>query len=336
MKKIIALLCIIAMLLCAFASCEEKESGNDESEVFTGDTYSPIERKEIKYEKIGEASVKPENTYKSGDIKEIGVTITGVDESGVLSLKVGKKAALSYKLSPEKPAITAVYWESSNEKIVKVDKDGNILGMAPGCATIACTTVLGFSDTVKVYVYEYQGNEELSNQLVTLLNDARAKALSGSDAAADEGAETAADEGAETTDAAEKTDSAADGETAVADPLAQFKFKTDDISLQHAANQRVYEEACEGKMDSTRPDFYGLGKDRQHTTILTDYDIHTRGSTCLNGIWGEYTAEQVAEILLSSEDSKKMIMDTNYEYISVGCFKNGEVTYWLVMMIIPF
>ena len=109
-----------------------------------------------------------------------------------------------------------------------------------------------------------------------------------------------------------------------------------DIMLKYAVNQRVYEEACEGTMDSARPDFYGIGKDRQHTTVLTDYEIHSRGSTCLNGIWGEYTAEQVAEMLLSSEDSKKAIMNKNYEYIAVGCYKNGEVTYWLVTMIIPF
>ena len=202
--------------------------------------------------------------------------------------------------------------------------------MAPGCATIACTTVLGFSDTVKVLVYEYEGNDELANQLVALLNDARAKELSKA-ATTDAASEDAATEGA----ASEEAASAAEGEEAT-DSLDQYKLKTTDTMLQYAINQRVYEEACEGKMDSTRPDFYGIGKDRQHTTVLTDYEIHSRGSTCLNGIWGEYTAEQVAEILLSSEDSKKAIMNKNYEYIAVGCYKNGEVTYWLVSMIIPF
>lgn len=323
MKKILAVLCAATMVLCAFAACGDKEQTSSGSDVFTGDTYAPINRGDIVYEEIGAASTKPENTYKSGDIKEIGVTIGGADENGNVFLKVGKKLALSHTLLPEKPAITAVYWESSNEKIVKVDKDGQILGMAPGCATIACTTVLGFSDTIKVYVYEYEGNEELSNQLLTLLNDARAAELSA--AAGTDSAESAAADSAESAESGEAADS-----------LAQYKCKTDDIGLQYAVNQRVFEEACEGSMDSTRPNFYGLGDDRQHTTILTDYDIHTRGSTCLNGIWGEYTAEQVAKMLLTSEDTKKMIMDKNYEYMAVGCFKNGEVTYWLVMMIIPF
>lgn len=326
MKKIIALLCILAIVACAFASCGGGETEGTSS--FQGNEYTPIERAEIVYEKIGEPSVKPENTYKAGDIKEIGITIEGAKD-GVLVLKVGKKASLTGKLLPENPAITTVYWESSNEKIVKVDKDGNVLAMAPGCATIACTTVLGFSDTVKVLVYEYEGNDELANQLVALLNDARAKELSKA-ATTDAASEDAATEGA----ASEEAASAAEGEAT--DSLDQYKLKTTDTMLQYAINQRVYEEACEGKMDSTRPDFYGIGKDRQHTTVLTDYEIHSRGSTCLNGIWGEYTAEQVAEILLSSEDSKKAIMNKNYEYIAVGCYKNGEVTYWLVSMIIPF
>ena len=324
MKKIIALLCILAMVACAFVSCGGDDTG---TESFKGTEYEPIKREEIVYEKIGEPSVKPENTYKSGDIKEIGVSIEGA-EDGTLVLKVGKKASLKSKLFPENPAITAVYWESSNEKIVKVDKDGNVLALAPGCATIACTTVLGFSDTVKVLVYEYEGNDELANELITLLNDARAKELSKTTDA--EAPSEAASEDA----TADVSADAATDETA--DSLDQYKLKTDDVMLKYAVNQRVYEEACEGTMDSTRPDFYGIGKDRQHTTVLTDYEIHSRGSTCLNGIWGEYTAEQVAEILLSSEDSKKAIMNKNYEYIGVGCYKNGEVTYWLVTMIIPF
>lgn len=326
MKRVFAVLCAMAMLLCAFTACGDKDSGTTESEVFSGDTYSPMNRKDIVYDKIGEASVKPQNTYKAGDAKEIGVNIVGADENGTISLFVGKKLALSYKLLPEKPAITAVFWESSNEKIVKVDKDGQILAMAPGCATIACTTVLGFSDSVKVYVYEYAGNEKLSNELLTLLNDARVKQLS---ADAENNSSTESGSKPATSDA---TSDAPSGEET---SLDKYKFKTDD-ALQFAVNQRVYEEACEGKMDSTRPNFYGIGDDRQHTTILTDYDIHTRGSTCLNGIWGEYTAEQVAEILLSSDETKSMIMNKTYEYISIGCFKNGEVTYWLVMMIIPF
>ena len=331
MKKIIALLCILAMIACAFVSCGGDNSTGTES--FKGTEYEPIKREEIVYEKIGDPSVKPENTYKSGDIKEIGVSIEGADEDGTLVLKVGKKASLTSKLFPENPAITAVYWESSNEKIVKVDKDGNVLALAPGCATVACTTVLGFSDTVKVLVYEYEGNDELANELITLLNDARAKELSkATDADAPSEGDTS-EEGA----ADASTDASADAATdETADSLDQYKLKTDDIMLKYAVNQRVYEEACEGTMDSARPDFYGIGKDRQHTTVLTDYEIHSRGSTCLNGIWGEYTAEQVAEILLSSEDSKKAIMNKNYEYIGVGCYKNGEVTYWLVTMIIPF
>ena len=333
MKKIIALLCILAIVACVFVSCGGGDTEGTAS--FKGNEYEPIKREEIVYEKIGEPSVKPENTYKAGDIKEIGITIEGAGEEGTLVLKVGKKASLTGKLFPENPAITAVYWESSNEKIVKVDKDGNVLALAPGCATIACTTVLGFSDTVKVLVYEYEGNDELANELITLLNDARVKELSkaaDTDATSvDVATESAASEEA----ASEEAASAAEGEEAT-DALDQYKLKTDDIMLKYAVNQRVYEEACEGTMDSTRPDFYGIGKDRQHTTVLTDYEIHSRGSTCLNGIWGEYTAEQVAEILLSSEDSKKAIMNKNYEYIAVGCYKNGEVTYWLVSMIIPF
>lgn len=328
MKKLIALLCATAMLLCLVTACG-KEGGSDTSSgTFSNNTYTPIKRAEIKYEKIGEASTKPKNTYKSGDVKEISVSVSGADENKTISLQVGKKAALSYTLIPAKPAITAVYWESSNEAIVKVDKDGQILGMMPGSATVTCETVLGFTDTVTVYVYEYAGNDELSNKLLTLLNDARVKELSANGAASDKTASDKADK-----KAADKT---ASGYSSAeqADPNAAYKLKTGNVALQYAVNQRVYEEACEGSMNTTRPNFYGAGDDRQHTTILADYNIWTRASTCLNGVWGEYTAEQVAEILLSDESSKSMIMSNTYEYMSVGCYKNGEVTYWLVMMIL--
>lgn len=323
MKKLIALLCATAMLLCLVTACGKEGDSDTTSGTFSNDTYTPIKRAEIKYEKIGEASTKPKNTYKSGDVKEIGVSISGVDENKTIALQVGKKTALGYTLIPAKPAVTAVYWESSNEAIVKVDKDGQILGMMPGSATVTCETVLGFTDTVTVYVYEYAGNEELSNQLLTLLNDARVKELSANGAASDK---TASDK---TTSASSANDSSEQ-----ADSNAAYKLKTNNVALQYAVNQRVYEEACEGSMNTTRPNFYGAGDDRQHTTILADYNIWTRASTCLNGVWGEYTAEQVAEILLSDENSKSMIMSDTYEYMSVGCYKNGEVTYWLVMMIL--
>ncbi len=326
MKRLIATLCAATLLLGGLTGCKKEKVEDTSSETFSNITFEKLERPEIKYEKIGDPSTKPENTYKSGDVKETGVRIDaeGADEDGNVALKIGKKMQLKATLFPAKPAITAVYWESSNEKIVKVDKDGNILGMAPGCATIACTTVLGFSDTIKVYVYEYEGNDELANELLKLLNDARVKGLDGSTA-------TSAEESATEEAASEATESA-EAEA----PASPYAYNNNIPALQYAINQRVYEEACEGSMDSTRPNFYGFGDKRQNDTILADYNVQFRANTFLSGVWGEYDAAQVAEILLSNENSKNMILDERFSDIAVGCFKNGEVTYWLVVIIMPF
>ena len=80
------------------------------------------------------------------------------NNDGNISVKIGPDEFLCTPTGVSKGFMTPEY-------ICKVDKDGNVLALAPGCATIACTTVLGFSDTVKVLVYEYEGNDELANEL---------------------------------------------------------------------------------------------------------------------------------------------------------------------------
>ena len=75
MKRIIAVLCAATLLLCGLTACEDKNTGDASSEVFTNNAYEPIKRAEIKYEEIGEPSVKPENTYKSGIRKLKGKSV---------------------------------------------------------------------------------------------------------------------------------------------------------------------------------------------------------------------------------------------------------------------
>lgn len=72
----------------------------------------------------------------------ISVEGVSVDKTAV-SLLEGDREKLSATVSPSNAPILAVYWSSSDIRVVSVDGQGNITALAPGTAVVTVTTVDG-------------------------------------------------------------------------------------------------------------------------------------------------------------------------------------------------
>ncbi len=86
---------------------------------------------------------------------EINHLVTAVNlDASYLEVLVGKSVQLNATVLPEKAAIKAVTWKSSNTAVATVDSNGKVTAVAPGTATITATAKDGSgksaSCTVKV------------------------------------------------------------------------------------------------------------------------------------------------------------------------------------------
>ena len=66
---------------------------------------------------------------------------------------VGESKKLKAIISPAKTTNKTIRWKSSNSKVIKVDKNGNIKALAKGSATITATTSNGKKTWKKIEVY---------------------------------------------------------------------------------------------------------------------------------------------------------------------------------------
>ena len=86
-------------------------------------------------------------TLSSVGCKDDEQTIISVEGVSVnkttVSLLEGDSEKLSATVSPSNAPILAVYWSSSDIKVVSVDEQGNITALAPGTAVVTVTTVDG-------------------------------------------------------------------------------------------------------------------------------------------------------------------------------------------------
>lgn len=67
-------------------------------------------------------------------------------------IKIGGSAQISYVVEPNEAKNTIVNWTSSNESVLKVDKNGIIEGINEGMATIKIEALNGISDTLDILV----------------------------------------------------------------------------------------------------------------------------------------------------------------------------------------
>lgn len=112
--------------------------------VVTVDEYGNVQAIGAGNAKITAISNEPQNHKKpcsatcNVTVKQ-GVTEISLSEQS-LTLKAGKRARLQVSCLPANAANKKVVWESSDEAVAKVDKNGNVTAVAEGSAVITCTS----------------------------------------------------------------------------------------------------------------------------------------------------------------------------------------------------
>lgn len=69
-----------------------------------------------------------------------------------VELKIDGEHQLEYTLVPEDAEASELKWQSANEEVVTVDENGNLLGIAPGTATVILSTEDGVMASCEVTV----------------------------------------------------------------------------------------------------------------------------------------------------------------------------------------
>ena len=294
MKKLLALVLSVIMVAGLFAGCngdkdkDKKSSSGAASVKVNKDGKIDLT---ITYDTIGEESKKV--AAKVGSGKHVQ-SILIPDENATIYVPAGKTATLKYTINPSDAADPSVYFESSNTDIVKVDKDGKVLGIEAGCTTVKIiTNDRNFKASVKVVVYRVDNDETKIAEMLSLINKAR------TDAGLTELPESKILTRAATERAFEE---AAEGDG-----------KMDDT--------RVLKDA-EGnyKTQSTVYSDYGI-------YVRGSAQIYSWGDTY-------DTVKTAYDAIVKNEDNKKTLLsaDGEYSYIGIGCFKSNDITYWCIML----
>ena len=170
MKKIVALLLAVIMTFGLMVSC----GGGEE----TPSAGAPIKNSgskidlTVKPETIGEESKAVKTEIPEGKAHVIGITV----DQKVLSLAIGTKSQITYTVKPETAYDKSVYYVSENTNIAKVDKDGNVLGVACGTTKIIIrTNDQGFKREVTVVVHQNAGDKDKIKEMLDLINEGRKK-----------------------------------------------------------------------------------------------------------------------------------------------------------------
>ncbi len=169
MKKIIALLLAVIMVCGVMVGC-----GGEEAPAQSGGTPIKTSGKKIdltvKSESIGEESKPVKTEIPEGKAHVISITV----DQTVLSLALGTKKQITYSVKPETAYDKSVYYTSENTNIAKVDKDGNVLGVACGTTDIVVrTNDQGFKRVVTVVVHQNAGDEKKATDMLALINKGR-------------------------------------------------------------------------------------------------------------------------------------------------------------------
>ncbi len=293
MKKLLAILLATIMVLGLFAGCNNDAtgttSGSGNKKPSGGNKTEDGITLEVDYAEIGEASKKATAKVPEGG-KHVQILTAETKE---MAIEIGTVGQIKTSIVPTDAADKSLYYESSNEAVAKVDKDGKVLGMEAGKATISViTNDRNFKVKVEVTVYRVETDTEKVDAMIKLINDARAaenlKAL-----------EVNPDLNAAATarafeEAAEK-DKKMDDTRPIKDAKGDFK-----------AHNTVFDDFdifCRGKASVYVWDSY---KDVQEA-----YDAIVKD-------------ENNKEALLAE--------DTKYSHVGAGCFTDGKTTYWCILI----
>lgn len=294
-KKILAITAVVTVATAMLASCGGNSTSTSSGRSSTASiTTSTVDNTKIEYEKIGEASVRKDEPDLGSDpsaaVRVISFTLSKTE----LSLHIGKKGSVEYTIMPEKVTDPSIYWQSANESIAKVDKDGNILGVGVGITTVSGETTDGrIKKTITVAVSENEGNSEKVAEMVKLINDYRV--------------------------AEGKTELSADNiklngmanhriyEEGVEFVTSKYKSRPDATRPDGSAHETVYKQ-------------FDLSWARQLDSLGYVYDK-------------KLTAENAFKTMTSS-DSAKAVICGNYDYVGVGYYERDGYTFWTVWFVV--
>ncbi len=290
MKKIIALIMAALVCLGMFAACDKEPETPVEPGAIA--TEGKKINTEVTMATIGEASVKTEPNIPDGAARVIGITIA--DSSKVLSVVRGTTSKIEFTIKPDTAHDKTVYYKVENENIAKVDKDGNVLGLACGSTTIdVITNDNGFKRTIKVVVYQNAGDDAKSKEMLDAINAART----------------------------------ANGQTAFTADDAALNAAANQRALEEAIDvvnnkKDVMDDVRTDTQNSIYADFDIWTKASANLYVWGDYSTSTEDAyTALVA-----TAANAEALGVVGEDK------VDYDNIGIGYFVFNDVTYWCILM----
>lgn len=290
MKKIIALLLAAIMCFGVLTACGKDETNTDSSGAPVIENTGKKINTDVSMASIGEESVKKEVTVPEGKAHVIGLTL----KENTIAVVLGQTAKIEYTVKPESAHDGSAYYVSSNPEIAKVDKDGNVLGVACGSTTVdVITNDQGFKRTVKVIVYQNVGDEAKSKEMAEIINKARV-ANGQTELKADDVALNAA---ANQRALEEAIDMVNNGEDAMNDKRTGKEttvFADFDIWVRASASLYVWGD-------------YSADTQKAYDALVAN-----EGNATAIGAKGEATV--------------------NYDNLAVGYFVFNDVTYWCVVL----
>lgn len=291
MKKLLAILLTLCMLIGAFAGCSDDadETGSQSGGKKPSNKTDSGISLDVEYATLGEASKKVDAKVPEG-----GKHVQSISaEESTLYIEIGTLGQIKTTIVPADASDQSIYYESDNEEIVKVDANGQILGVEAGCATVTATTNdRNFKAKVRVYVYRVENDAEKVTEMLGLINAARV------------------DAGLSEMPVSEQLNAAA---TARAfEEAAEQDGKMDDV-------RPIKNADGENKSNSTvfsDFDIYARGSTRIYVwdsfdNVQAAYDAIVKN-------------EDNKNVLLSD--------DSQYSYIGAGCYQYEKVTYWCILM----
>ncbi len=297
MKRIIALLAAIAALLC-FAGCEEvtfpniQDVFNDTPAGESGKTISL----DYKLDGIGEPSEPVKTEIPAGEPRVITLKL----DEPVIAVEAGKKGRITYSVKPDTAYDKSVYYESSDESIVKVDRAGYVLGVKPGAVTITVrTNDGGFKRTCTVIVNHNGGDSDKTAELVSLINAARVE----------------------------------NGYAATSDANVSLLAAANQRAYEEAVDMVNYGDT---RMDDKRMQEVDSKREEMEMTIFEQYNIWSKSSKAVY-VWGEYTAEQAYRAFIEDDEVAAALGvrgegEESYDYIAAGYYEFDGITYWSILM----
>lgn len=96
----------------------------------------------------------------------ISVTEVSVNPSSV-KINAGEKMSIAGIVYPLNATDKTINWSSSNEKVVRIDKNGHVSAVGGGSATILAVTADGYKSVCNVFVRDKHNDARISQLLIT-------------------------------------------------------------------------------------------------------------------------------------------------------------------------